>query len=131
MEKSSKIKVLLDTNFLLTMIRYKIHALDEIKSQIPSSFFVLSGVLGEMNTLGKHDKKIKKEVAIAKEIINKNNVKIIQSTIENIDNELIQLSRDYVIATNDRELRIKVKKNGGKTIFVKKLTLVDVTEILD
>ncbi len=131
MEKLSKIKVMLDTNFLLTMIRYKIHALDEIKSQIPTEFFVLSGVLGEMNALGKNDKKIRTEVAIAKEIINKNNVKIIESTMENVDNELIQLSSDYVIATNDKALRIKVKQNGGKTIFVKKLTLVDVAEIMD
>ncbi|MFA5764348.1 MAG: hypothetical protein WC915_06080 [archaeon] len=131
MENSSKIKVILDTNFLLTMIRYKIHAIDEINSQIPAEFFTLSGILGELNALGKSDKKIKKEVAIAKEIINKNNVKIIESTMENVDNELITLSSDYVIATNDRELRIKVKKNGGKTIFVKKLTLVDVAEITD
>jgi len=131
MENSSKIKVILDTNFLLTMIRYKIHAIDEINSQIPPEFFTLSGILGELNALGKSDKKIKKEVAIAKEIINKNNVKIIESTMENVDNELITLSSDYVIATNDRELRIKVKKNGGKTIFVKKLTLVDVAEITD
>jgi len=122
---------MLDTNFLLTMIRYKIHALDEIRTQFPASFFVLSGVLGEMNALGKHDKKIRTEVAIAKQIINQNNVKIIESTIENVDNELIELSKEYIIATNDKELRRKVKEKGGKTIFVRKLTLVDTSEIMD
>ena len=58
-------------------------------------------------------------------------VKIIESTIENVDNELIKLSSEYIVATNDKELRRKIKENGGKTIFVRKLTLVDTSEITD
>ena len=50
---------------------------------------------------------------------------------KNVDNELIELSKEYIIATNDKELRRKVKEKGGKTIFVRKLTLVDTSEIMD
>ncbi|MFA6268929.1 MAG: hypothetical protein WC652_03895, partial [archaeon] len=105
----AKIKVLLDTNFLLTMVRQKIHGLEEIKEKIPAEFYTLSRVLVELNGLSKQDKKIKNEVRIVEEILQKNNVKTIDSTINDVDSELVTLSKEYVIATNDKYLRQRVK----------------------
>ncbi|MFA6419428.1 MAG: hypothetical protein WCW13_01380 [archaeon] len=127
----AKIKVLLDTNFLLTMVRQKIHGLEEIKEKIPAEFYTLSRVLVELNGLSKQDKKIKNEVRIVEEILQKNNVKTIDSTINDVDSELVTLSKEYVIATNDKYLRQRVKKEGGKTIFIRSLTYIDTGEVVE
>ncbi|MEI7961092.1 MAG: hypothetical protein WCI04_02035 [archaeon] len=128
---AEKIKILLDTNFLLTIVRYKIHGLEEIKQKLPAEFYTLSRILFELAGLGKSDKKVKKEVSIVEQMLRNNNVKVLDSTIENVDNELIGLSKEYVIATNDKELRRRVREAGGKTIYVKSLTYVEVEELLE
>ncbi|MGI6589379.1 MAG: hypothetical protein ACOX1V_01800 [Candidatus Iainarchaeum sp.] len=126
-----KIKILIDTNFFLTMVRNKIFALEQIKGKLPVEFYTLSRVLFELQGLGKSDKKIRKEVGLIEQIIKINNIKIIESKINSVDDELVELSKNYVIATNDKELRKKVKQAGGKTIFVRSLTYIDTSEIIE
>ncbi|MDD3159941.1 MAG: hypothetical protein PHQ98_03170 [Candidatus ainarchaeum sp.] len=120
-----KLKVLLDTNFLLTMIRYKLHAFEEIKSKMPVKFYVLSGVMDELHYLSK-DKKIAKELKLVEQVLLVNKVELIKSTTENVDKELIQKSNEYLIATNDKELRKKIREIGGKTIFIRKMAFVEI-----
>ena len=128
----SKIKVLLDTNFLLTMVRHKIHGFDEIKGKLPAEFYTLSRVVYELSGLGKTDKKIRNEAKIVEAVIKSNNVKIIDSTTEDTDSELVEFSKQgYIIATNDRELRRRIKAEGGKTIFIRSLTYIDVNDVLE
>jgi rRNA-processing protein FCF1 len=111
------------------MIRYKIHALEEIKGKKNVEFYTLSAVIGEMEALSKNNKKVKKEVAIAKQILENNDVRVIESKMENVDNELVEKSKDFVIATNDKELRKRVREKRGKSIYIKKLALVEMREI--
>lgn len=126
----AKIKVLLDTNFLLTMVRQKIHGLEEIQSKVPAEFYTLSRVIFEIKGLAKTDKKIANESKIVDQILKNNNVKILDSTIDDVDSELVTLSKDYVIATNDKYLRQRVKKEGGKSIFIRSLTHIDTEEVV-
>lgn len=126
----SKRKILLDTNFLLTTIRYKLHGLSQIKEKIPSDFYVLSGTIDELEGLARNDKKIAKEYKLVQEMLHNNNAIGIKSSTENVDNELVELCKEYIIATNDKELRNRIKKAGGKSIFIKKLAYVEMGEIL-
>ncbi len=127
---AQKVKIMLDTNFLLTMVRHKIHGFDEIKQKLPGEFYVLSRVHAELRGLAKNDKKTKLEASIVEQLLKNNNVQTIESEQENVDNELVKLSKDYIIATNDKELRRKVKEAGGKTIFIRSLTYIDVEDLL-
>ena len=113
------------------MVRNKTFALEQIKRKLPVEFYTLSRVLFELQGLGKSDKKIRKEVGLIEQIIKINNIKIIESKINSVDDELVELSKNYVIATNDKELRKKVKQAGGKTIFVRSLTYIDTSEIIE
>jgi rRNA-processing protein FCF1 len=128
---TDKIKILLDTNFLLTMVRNKIFGLEQLKEKLPVEFYTLSRVLIELQGLGKNDKKIKREVELVNKILELNSVKVIDSLMVSVDDELVKLSKDYIIATNDKELRIKVHKNGGKTVFIRSLTYIDTSDILE
>jgi rRNA-processing protein FCF1 len=122
-------KVLIDTNFFLTMVRYKIHAISEIKEKVKAEFYTLSGVVDELVYLAK-DKKIKRELNLIKQIIEKNKIEVIKSK-ENVDEELIKKSKEFIIATNDKELRERIKEFGGKSIYIKKLALIDMSEVLN
>lgn len=122
---------MLDTNFLLTMVRNKIFGLEQLKEKLPVEFYTLSRVLFELQGLGKNDKKIKKEVGLVNQILKLNNVKIIESEINSVDEEMIKLSKDYIIATNDKELRQKIHQKQGKTVFIRSLTYIDTSEILE
>lgn len=119
------IKVLLDTNFLLTMVRYKIHGLDDINAKAPCEFYTLSGVLAEMKALSR-DKKIAKEVKIVELILKSNKVKVLDSVLsKKVDDEMVEHAREYVIATNDKVLRKRVQDAGGKTMYLRSLTTVE------
>ncbi|HNV01541.1 MAG TPA: hypothetical protein PKK60_03890 [archaeon] len=124
------IPIILDTNFLLTMVRYKIHGLDEIKTKIKCKFFTMSRVMFELEALGKREKKIAKELLLVKQIIKVNNIKIIDSTTEDVDKELVEKSKEgNIIATNDKNLRERIKKVGGKSIYIRSLNFIETSEI--
>ena len=121
---------MLDTNFLLTMVRHKIHGFEEIKTKIPAKFYVLSRVMWEMDVKSKNDKKIKNETRIVKEILKNNKVIEINSKLEDVDAELVGLSKKYVVATNDKELRERIKSFGGRSIYIRSLSFIDLEDIL-
>ena len=125
----NKVKILLDANFLLTMVRYKIHGFEEINAKIPAEFFVLSRVMWEMEMKARDDKKIKNELRIVNAILKANNVKEIDSRLESADDELMQLSKDYVVATNDKELRERIKSFGGRSIYIRSLSFIETEDI--
>jgi len=127
----AKIKILLDTNFLLTMVRHKIHGFDQINQKVPAEYYTLSRVIYELKGLSKDDKKVRNEARIVEEVLKNNCVKVLDSTMEDVDSELVELSKDYVIATNDRELRIRVKRAGGKTVFIRSLTYIDTGDVIE
>jgi rRNA-processing protein FCF1 len=128
MPKSSDgaaVKILLDTNFLLTMVRHKIHGFEDLKEKGKFEFFVLESVIGEMEALGRQDKKISNEVRVVKEILKKNDVKVLETSVPIVDDDLVQRSKDYVVATNDKALRDKIRAMGGKTAYIRSLTYVE------
>jgi rRNA-processing protein FCF1 len=112
------------------MVRYKIHAIEEIKKKIPSKFFVTSSIMSELNYLSK-DKKIMLELKLIEKILEQNKVELIKSKTEKVDDELVDLSKDYLIATNDKELRKRIRLNQGKTIYIRKMTLVEIDGYFD
>lgn len=126
-----KIKIMLDTNFLLNMVRYKIHGFEEIKNKTNADFYVLSRVLWEMEVKARNDKKIRNEVRIVKEILKNNNVVEIDSKLEDVDSELVDLSKKYVVATNDKELRERIKSFGGKSIYIRSLSFIELEDIFN
>jgi len=127
----SEIKIMLDTNFLLTMVRHKIHGFEEIKSKLPAQFYVLSRVMWEMEIKSKKDKKIKNETRIVKEILANNKVIEVNSKLEDVDAELVSLSKKYVVATNDKELRERIKSFGGRSIYIRSLSFIELEDLLN
>jgi rRNA-processing protein FCF1 len=109
-------KIILDTNFLIDCIRFKIDIKKELAGE---EMFVLDSVIFE---IGKIAKRGTKESALAKltlEFIAKNNIKILETDKKDADESLIEYSKDYAIATHDRVLKNKLKKVGAKIIYIR------------
>ncbi|MEK6959451.1 MAG: PIN domain-containing protein [archaeon] len=127
----NQVKILLDTNFLLTMVRHKIRGFEEIKEKMPGAeLYTISGVLGEIKALAGQDKKLAMEAKIVEQLLKAAKVKVLDSVLDrNVDNDMVEKAREgYVIATNDKLLRKRVHDAGGKTIFIRSLTYIETEE---
>lgn len=125
-------EILIDTNFILTCLKNRID-FDYIEEYLKEKidFVVLSSVINELEKISLEKKRKLNERKIAKfalEIIKKtNNVKIINTKIENVDYSIIDycLKNPHVfLATFDKRVRKKVN-NKKITLNNKKIKIVD------
>ena len=101
-------KVILDTNFLLTAIKFKVDIFSQLQEY---EIYVLDKTLQEL--------KNKKYEKLAKELIERFNVNIIKtSSKKNVDDLLIEY-KEYIIATQDKNLKEKLKKAKISTISLR------------
>jgi len=96
--------IILDTNFLLSSLKFKIDFISEIDRICKFNYEVLvfEGTLREI--------KNKKLGRLALEIIRQKNIRVINSKNSYVDKDILNLSgEDYIIATNDKNLIKKLK----------------------
>ncbi|HZX19653.1 MAG TPA: PIN domain-containing protein [archaeon] len=118
--KASKTKIVLDTNILLAIERFKIDIFLEAKKMMGNvEFWIPQQVVEELEMLEKRGLKLKKAVRIAKQLIDKNNVKVISVDADNADKALLELSKNAIVATNDKELKDSVKQINGQVLFLR------------
>lgn len=112
-------KVLLDTNFIMDLCRFRID-LSEVHDLVsePVELYILNSTLAELESLSKkakHGRYAKLSLAL----IDGSKIKILDFS-GGVDQKLLELSdKKFLIATNDRKLRQKVKQKGMKTIYVR------------
>lgn len=96
-------KIILDTNFLLSCLNFKIDFISEIKriANFNYTFHIFKRTLNELEG--------KKLGRLAKNIIKKKNIKVINSKNSYVDKDILNLKGNYVIATNDKNLIKKLK----------------------
>lgn len=112
-------KVLLDTNFLLVPYQFKIDVFTKIEELLeqPHQFIVPSGVIGELEKLGKGKGKEGAAARLGLKLIAHNKPIVVESE-GNVDNWILGYAgkTGVIVATNDRKLRVKLKKNRVKVI---------------
>lgn len=96
-------KIILDTNFILSCLNFKIDFISEIKriANLNYTLHIFKGTLNELE-----GKKLEK---LAKDIIKKKNIKVINSKNSYVDKDILNLKGNYIIATNDKSLIKKLK----------------------
>jgi rRNA-processing protein FCF1 len=113
-------KVILDTSFLIDLVRYKIDIknLDEILAE-KYELITISPVIKELEKIASSRKKESKYAKLALKLINLHKIKILTSSEKSADKALTSLSKDAIIATNDTELRKRLKTKRIKTIYLR------------
>ena len=121
-------RVALDTNVLTAIYLFKADAFEQIKEITGNVEFVIPRqVHDELNSLMEKNEKLKKAGRIAKELMRKNKVKVVNVDAENADEALLQISKDSVVATNDKKLRQKIIEKGDKVIFLRQKKFLEIS----
>lgn len=116
-------KIILDTNFLIYCAREKLDYVEEIDNMINEHYelVVPKQVIEELERLKIKTKKGKDKDAcdLALKILKNNNTKIINPIGRNVDNAIINLSKENeknIVCTLDREMRWEL----GRVILINK-----------
>lgn len=108
-------KIVLDTDFLIDCIKYKIDFIEEIKriSDFNYKMYIIDYTLKEMQE--------KPYFRLIKAILDKNDVEIIKTEGNKKVDELILdlVDENYIVATQDQELKRKLKKKGVSVIIIR------------
>jgi len=115
-------KVLLDTNFLIDLGRFGV-SIDEIDRLVNErhELSVLRSVVNELKTIAGGQQEESKFAKLALMLIDLRSVKIIESE-KRADDAVVEVAssdKDTVVATNDFELKKKLKYLGIKTIYLR------------
>jgi rRNA-processing protein FCF1 len=110
-------RIVLDTNFLVDCIRFKI----DIKSELAGNeIFLTDQILFEIEKITERKTKESSLAKLALGYIKRKGLKILKSKGRNADESLIVYSKNgYAIATHDKVLKNKIKRAGGKVIFIR------------
>jgi len=113
-------KIVLDTNFLIDLVRFKVD-LTEIESFVhePYALATSGKVVAELKSLSKGNSKTSAYAKLALKLIDELHIQVIKSKQASADKEIIELAKESITATNDKELRKKLKSFGKKTIYLK------------
>jgi len=110
-------KIILDTNFLIDCLRFRIDLKSELKG---NELFIIDSIMPEIKKISERKTK---ESTLAKMVLNlivENKFKLLESKNRDTDESLFLYSKEgYAIATQDRVLKNKIKKAGGKIIYIR------------
>ncbi len=118
-------KILLDTSFILSALKYKIDIKSELNNIIDEKFstYYIDKTLTELK--GKPLEKL------AKDILKKINAKkIITHENKNVDSLLIlhsEANKDVLVATQDKRLKEKLKKRNVGLITIRQKKYLKIT----
>ena len=118
-------KILLDTNFLMICKQFKVDIFSQIDkiSTFKYELFILDKTLEEFKKIVSGQKGKNKEAAkIALKLIAIKNIGVIKTKSDKrTDDLIIELSskNDFIVATQDKELRARLKKKGIPIILLR------------
>ena len=112
-------KIILDTNFLMTALRFKVDIFSELKG---NELFVITNIISELEKLSKGNSKDVKYAKLSLEMVKRKGLKVLTSKEKNTDKSLVEYSKKgYAIATQDRPLKEIIKEKVSIQSLLKKL----------
>lgn len=120
--------IIFDTNFLFTTFSFKIDIITELQRVIgsTSSLFIYTGTIDELKAIEKQQDKNKRFLPLIVKMLHIYNFKIINSEIAYIDDQIMSnLDNKIIIATNDKELRIKIWKQRGRVLYLRQKSYLE------
>ena len=119
-----KRKIILDTNFLTAPFQLdSINIFEELERIFPSSeIHTIDDAVQEAKSIenGKYGKLVEK-------LIDKKDIEVLETEGEgSVDDLLVEISRDYVIATNDKELKERLIEADAEVIHIRNESYLEV-----
>lgn len=123
--KEEKVKVVLDANFLLVPSQFQVDIFEELANLLNQSFepLLLSSTLKELQGLAESDSpKEQKQAQFALKLAEKCRVVPVEKGLgETYDDVIVRVAAEWKspVATNDRELRRRMRTLGLPVIFLR------------
>jgi rRNA-processing protein FCF1 len=123
--KEEKLKVVLDANFLFVPSQFQVDIFEELANLLNQSFelILLSTTLMELQGLAESDSpKERKQAQLALKLADKCRVVPVEKGLgETYDDVIVRVAAEWKspVATNDRELRRRMRTLGLPVIFLR------------
>ena len=115
-------KIILDTNFLFIPFKFNVDIIREFERLFSKNykFFIFSSTLKELDNLKNKKSKDRKLIPLIEKFLINYNVSIIEVNENYTDRVILKnLNENYIVATNDIELRKKIlQKNLSIKILI-------------
>lgn len=122
-------RIILDTNFLLLPFQHNLDIFTAVENLCDKKYelVVLEGTLKEIEKIIAEQSGINsKSARIALQLIKSKHLKIIPQILSSVDDELVRLAgKDNIIATQDKELKRRIKKKGASVITMREKGYVE------
>ncbi|MFB6191212.1 MAG: PIN domain-containing protein [Candidatus Nanohaloarchaea archaeon] len=109
-------KIILDTNFLVAPFQLSLDLFDQLEELYPGAeIYTLDDAVQEAKSIesGKYR-------ALVEKLLETQDIEVLKTEGEgSVDDLLVKLSDEYVIATNDRELRERLDEKDAETVLVR------------
>jgi rRNA-processing protein FCF1 len=109
-------RIILDTNFLVAPFQLSLPLFEELEQLYPNAeLYTLDDVMQEAKSIedGKYGELVEK-------LIDTQDIEVLETEGQgSVDDLLVRLSDDYVIATNDRGLRERLDERSAETVIIR------------
>jgi len=122
-----KVKVVVDTNFLLMMAQGVI-APSSLNDAINASYELVTtdAVVKELETMSKREDLLAREAGFALKLLERLGVQVLRGKADSADESILTLAKELVqsgdrvvVATNDKNLRRSVRRLGVPTLYLR------------
>ena len=113
-------RIILDTNFLTIPYQFNVDIFEEIDRIMEEDYelITLNKVVEELKRMKKGKDAIAAKIGL--ELIEKKNVKVINTDEKKVDNAIVELAdENTIVATNDKALRKKIKNKNLKVLYLR------------
>lgn len=109
-------KILLDTNFLVAPFQMSVSVFDQLEQLYPEAqIYTLEDVIQEAKSIesGRYGELVQK-------LIEQQEVEVLETEGEGeVDDLLVELCDEFLVATNDKELKDRIKAQGRPVMIVR------------
>ncbi|MBT8172341.1 hypothetical protein KJN74_05675 [Candidatus Bathyarchaeota archaeon] len=128
--KDKTLKIILDTNFFFIPFKFKLDIFEELANLLNQRFkpIILSSTQKELQGLVESAPKVRKQVILAFEFAKKCDlVQVKKGLTETYDDVIVRVASKSKtpVATNDKDLRIRLRQNQVPVIFLRQKRLLE------
>ncbi|MFB6208381.1 MAG: PIN domain-containing protein [Candidatus Nanohaloarchaea archaeon] len=109
-------KILLDTNFLVAPFQFSFPMFDELERLYPEhELYTLDDAVQEAKSIesGKYTELVER-------LLETQDIEILETEGEgSVDDLVVRVSEDYVVATNDKELKQRLLDRGRELVIIR------------
>jgi rRNA-processing protein FCF1 len=115
-------RIILDTNFLMLPIQFKIDIFAEIEMLVEGKYelCIMEGTIKELETLSGSKGKDSVPAKLALELIERRGIKTLKAKKSHVDDAILEVAgKNTAVATNDRKLIKKLKDKNIKVVYLR------------